>query len=188
MSNVLFLGDLHAGHNAIPKYRTQFESEQEHFRELECRYYAKVSKRDIVYFTGDAVFTKERLDRIAQWPGKKILVVGNHDLDSLTMQDLCNAFDKVVSFVKYHEFWLSHAPIHPNELRGKVNIHGHVHSQTIDDIRYVNTSLENTNFNLISLHEIRVLLQQRLDYYSREGLGLNYKTLDKVYKIPVGLK
>ena len=35
------------------------------------------------------------------------------------------------SLYRWHEFWLSHCPIHPGELRGKLNIHGHcVDNQT----------------------------------------------------------
>lgn len=43
---------------------------------------------------------------------------------------LCN---KVYSLVKYKGFWLSHAPIHPEELRGCKNIHGHCHDAVISD-------------------------------------------------------
>lgn len=71
------------------------------------------------------------------------------------MQDLCNAYDAVYSLFKYKDFWLSHCPLHPNELRGKKNIHGHVHFQSIPDSRYFNTSLENINYTPINVEEIR---------------------------------
>lgn len=85
MANVLFYGDLHAGHKAIAKYRTQFRDEQDHFEHVEREYYNAVTKRDVCYFTGDAVFSLERARQIAKWPGKKILICGNHDTDNLTI-------------------------------------------------------------------------------------------------------
>lgn len=161
MSNVLFFGDLHAGHKNITKYRTDFRDEQDHFEYCEIEYHKRVTKRDKCIFTGDAVFSLERLEQIAKWKGQKVLIVGNHDTDNLTMKQLCDAFDDVKSLVKYKEFWLSHAPIHPDELRGKFNIHGHVHNKSIKDKRYFNTSLENIGYRPISLFEIRDILNKR---------------------------
>lgn len=183
MANVLLLGDFHAGHWSIAKYRTQFRDEQDHFEFVEREYHKRVTKRDKCIFTGDAVFSEERAKQIAKWPGVKELIVGNHDTDSLTMKQLCEYFDSVYSLKKYKEFWLSHAPMHPAELRGKLNIHGHVHSATVDDCRYFNTSLENIDYKPVSLHEIRDIMNQRKRYYSVENLSDGYTR-----PIPTGLK
>ena len=65
---------------------------------------------------------------------------------------------------KYKGAWLSHAPIHPAELRGKINIHGHVHyANVLDetgklDNRYFNVSLENTGGCPIALNVIKEIL------------------------------
>lgn len=169
MSNVLLYGDIHAGHKNIAVYRNQFRDEQDHFEHVEIEYHKRVTKRDKCIFTGDTVFTKERLAQISKWRGQKVLILGNHDTDNLTIQELSGAFDKIYSLLKYKEFWLSHAPIHPNELRGKINIHGHVHNATIKDQNYFNTSLENTDFKPISLFEIRTIIQKRKQYKAEYG-------------------
>lgn len=162
MANIWFISDIHAGHKNICKFRTQFRSEEEHYETVKENYHASVTKRDHVYFLGDVAFTKERLDDISKWSGeKKILIAGNHCTDHLSMKDLCNAFDDVYSLKRYKEFWLSHAPIHPKELRGKLNLHGHVHFATLDDKRYFNCCLENTNYAPISLESIRSILHNR---------------------------
>ncbi len=161
MSNVLFLGDLHAGHKSIAKYRTQFKSEDEHFQYVKNEYFKRVTKRDKCFFMGDAVFSLDRAKEIKDWPGQKVLICGNHDTDSLDMKQLCDVFDEVYALLKYKEFWLSHAPMHPDELRGKVNIHGHVHYQSINDPRYFNASLENIDYKPISLFEIREIMNRR---------------------------
>lgn len=160
MATVYFIGDIHAGHKNICKFRTQFASEEEHYEFVKENYHKVVTKRDTVFFMGDIAFSKERLDDVSKWVGEqKVLIAGNHCLDNLSMKDLVNAFDKVYALKKYKEFWLSHAPIHPKELRGKYNIHGHVHYATLDDNQYFNTSLENINYTPINIESIRAKIK-----------------------------
>jgi calcineurin-like phosphoesterase family protein len=156
MANVWFISDIHGGHKNLVRWRDDFETEEEHFEFVKENYHKVVTKRDHVYFLGDIAFNQERLWDISGWGGeKKILVCGNHDTEHLSMRDLANAFDEVHALVKYKEFWLSHAPVHSDELRGKVNIHGHCHNHLIDDPRYVNVCLEHTDYAPISLEAIR---------------------------------
>jgi len=148
--------DLHLGHNNIQKYRTMFEGEEHHRSVIKENYHKVVTKRDKVFFLGDIAFTKEALEDVSGWVAdSKILILGNHDTDKVDIKDIVNVFDEVYSLYKYKEFWLSHAPIHPSELRGKYNIHGHVHFQSVDDSRYFNCCLENTEYAPISLATIR---------------------------------
>lgn len=183
MANSLFFGDAHLGHRSITKYRTQFRDEQDHFEHIKENYHKVVTKRDVCHWTGDAVFSLDRLKEIATWPGKKVLVCGNHDTDFIPMSTLCQYFDEVVALKKYKEFWVSHAPMHPDELRGKVNIHGHVHYATVNDCRYFNTSCENIDFTPISLHQIRDIMEQRKKFYSIDNLSDAFRR-----QIPVGLR
>lgn len=68
-------------------------------------------------------------------------------------------FDSIHSMVNYKGFWLTHAPIHPCELRGKRNIHGHVHDNSVKrgmglDERYINACLEVNNFKPVKFQDI----------------------------------
>ena len=156
MSAVYFLSDLHLGHKNICKFRTEFTSVEEHNAIIKENYHKRVTKRDTVYFLGDVAFDAESLADVKTWAGaRKILIAGNHCLDHATMKELVEVYDEVYSLKKYKEFWLSHAPIHPDELRGKINMHGHTHYHNIDDNRYVNVSMEQINYTPIELHEIR---------------------------------
>jgi calcineurin-like phosphoesterase family protein len=116
-----------------------------------------VTKRDVVYVLGDAVFTTDALTEFKKLPGRKHLVRGNHD--ALDTGAYLKAFEQVYGLLKYNEFWLSHAPIHPNELRGRVNLHGHVHYSTIQSHHYFNCCSENLlpicEEWLISLDQLR---------------------------------
>ncbi len=163
MANVLFCSDLHFGHTNIGKFRAPagVVSEEENRNKIIQDWRSKVTKRDVIYVLGDACFTMETVGEFALLPGKKILIRGNHDL--LDTQVYLKYFEGVYGLLKYKEFWLSHAPIHPDELRGKVNLHGHVHFSSIKDKRYVNCCPENlwptVGSSLISLQEVRQLLQ-----------------------------
>lgn len=81
--------------------------------------------------------------------------MGNHCTDQVSMKEVVKHFDEVYSLKKYKEFWLSHAPIHPQELRGKYNLHGHMHFETVDDPHYLNLCLEHTGYTPIYLNEVR---------------------------------
>lgn len=164
MANVLFCSDLHFGHRNIGKFREPLNphaSEEENRWRICEEWRRTVTKRDIVFVLGDACFSEDTLFEFGDLPGKKILIRGNHD--DLPIQSYLKYFDEVYGLLKYKEFWLSHAPIHPLELRGKVNLHGHVHYETIPDKRYFNCCPENlwkvVGNSLISLDQIRLKLK-----------------------------
>lgn len=178
MANVWFGSDFHFGHKRIAEFRQgPWTTELEHRNWIinECN--KVVTKRDRLYVLGDAAFTMDSIqgfDRIKCFD--KILIRGNHDL--LNTTTYLKHFKEVYGLLKYKDMWLSHAPIHPAELRGKVNMHGHVHyasimEETINidlleervetttelDKRYFNCCVENimalTGRPIISLGEIR---------------------------------
>ena len=165
--NIWFCSDLHFGHRHIEKFRKHVSSEEDNRTKIKDDWNTHVTKRDIVYVLGDACFTRETLEDFKELPGKKYLIRGNHDV--LDTSTYLKVFESVYGLYKYKGFWLSHAPIHPNELRGKINLHGHVHYATIDDPRYFNCCVENLvalyGRSLVSLDEIR----QRFNL----GLGSN---------------
>ena len=156
MANILFWGDMHGGHENICKYRPEFESEEHMWDTFKENHHKRVTKRDIVFFMGDTVFSYDRLIDLQSWTAaKKVLILGNHCTEYLSVRQLSGVFDEIHGLVKYKEFWLSHAPIHHVELRGKMNIHGHVHKGSLDDHRYFNTCPEVNNNRPVSLMEVR---------------------------------
>lgn len=113
-----------------------------------------------MYFLGDICFKQYSLDIIRALPGDKRLVLGNHEnqFGEFRTRELWDVFNKVHGLHSRKGCWLSHAPIHPEELRGKFNIHGHVHDKTLQDPRYVNVSLENCNYFPVDFTEIKAAL------------------------------
>lgn len=158
MGCIYITSDLHLGHKNIAKYREYVSSVEENTRLITSEWRQRVKKRDIVYVLGDAAFNKEELYNLASLPGQKILLRGNHD-NYLSTDELRNVFDEIEGALKKWRMWLTHIPIHPAELRGGVNIHGHVHLATIPDKRYMNVCCDNlytkTGSNFITLQRVR---------------------------------
>lgn len=154
MSKVYATSDWHFGHRNILKYRPQFSSIEEHDNTIIQNYLDVVTKRDVVYFSGDVAFSEEGLARIAELPGDKRLILGNHDTEFLHIDRFSSVFTKVHGMFKKYGVWFTHAPIHPSELRGKFNIHGHTHGINVNDPRYYNVSLENTDYRPVDIKTI----------------------------------
>lgn len=150
---ISFLTYINLGHDSILKFAKEYRSwadtvlEHDHILIERIRSVCR-SKRDILYILGDVAMDVTKLEMLDEIPAKKILVRGNHD--NYDIKEYLKYFDKVEGFVRYKQSWLSHCPIHPDELRGRVNVHGHVHGNSIRnkytleyDPRYVNVCVEN---------------------------------------------
>lgn len=153
------ISDCHIGHNNIHKFRGMGMTSEEHW-EAALEGLRKIPKRATLFLGGDICLSPEFLPRIKDIPCKnKILMVGNHDCyegRGTTMQDLVNTYEKVTSLHKYKGYWMSHAPIHPMELRGKFMVHGHTHPYLMlredgtQDTRYINICVEYTSYDPIT--------------------------------------
>lgn len=166
--SVYFIGDPHLGHKNIAKFRPWVRSTEENTKLFLSEWNRVITKRDDVYMMGDVAFNNESLELLKTLPGRKILIKGNHD-DFVTSKAQADVFYEIHGMLKYKGMWLTHCPIHPDEMRNrKCNIHGHVHNATImkgwgpwrkPDPRYINTCVDvlwpQRGSFFISLDEIR---------------------------------
>jgi len=179
MACVWLCTDWHLTHkNMALKYRTGFSSIEEHDDYFIQAWKSNVTKRDKVICLGDMATSARGISILRTLPAEqKHLILGNHDLDSdCTIEDLMLTFSKITGPTRYKEFWLTHFPIHESELRGKINIHGHIHGELIDDPRYVNLCpevLERVHGKpIIKLQDLRQLINSG-DYYERQFVEWN---------------
>lgn len=165
MSKVYFISDLHLGHKSILNFSpdrggTDMES---HSEWLVDQWNSVVTKQDLVWVLGDVCFDAAHMAYLKKMRGTKHLILGNHD--KFTLKEYFQYFNKVHGFKKYKGAWLSHAPIHDGSLRKGINIHGHLHANsvktydfTIDgmipDKRYFNVSVEPLNGIPVSYEQI----------------------------------
>lgn len=152
MSKKWIISDLHLGHKNILKYSGSLRgstTSEEHDKWLIDQINSVLKKNDLLYILGDVAFDREGLHKVKKIKCQKILIRGNHDI--LPAQEYLQYFAQIHGLLSFKgTFWMSHAPIHPAELRGRLNIHGHVHQNSIlnemgePDPRYINACVEMT--------------------------------------------
>lgn len=170
MSINYFIGDLHLRHRNICKYR-DFETADDHDNLIMENLRKCYGKRNQLWLLGDCFFSykmKDFFKEICDNVGVVNVTLGNHCTQNSERLKLLREVMIEHENVNFHGiiskygFWLSHAPVHPDELRGrKMNVHGHVHSSTIPDDRYLNLSAENIDFKPITLEMIRDIQHER---------------------------
>ncbi len=165
MSKVYFASDLHLGHKNVTRFRKNFSSAEEHHETILDNLLSTVSKRDTLFLLGDVAFDTEwcaRLMASLKLVNKTVWVPGNHDvsvrviLKQAELAGLPSDKLQLPSFTSYKGWWLSHCPIHPDEIRNrKGNIHGHTHYHNISGSAYLNVSMEQLpNWSPISFEEL----------------------------------
>ena len=161
MSNIWLYSDPHFYHHGITVFKNldgtkvrPWDDAEKMSEDLIRWYNELVKPDDRVYILGDVAFNRKSLDRsLPRLMGRKVLVKGNHDQDKLSYYS--KYFDDVRSYVVKKGFVLSHVPIHPESLtRWGVNIHGHLHGNTLKDPRYINVCVEQTNWRPILLSKV----------------------------------
>ena len=155
MSNVWFSSDLHLGHRTMARLRG-FNSPEEHDEHILSKLQV-VGKKDKLFVLGDVAWKKEHLAQLKSTPGVKELIFGNHD--KLHAREYLTIFQKLHGFRNYKNFWLSHCPILPQEIRRMGNIHGHIHkTNTIttqpEDQRYFNVNIDMNDMNIVNFDTI----------------------------------
>ncbi len=169
MSGLYYMADLHIGHKNILKYRDCFDTIEQHDSMIMENILRTTNKRDSLWLLGDILFDSNAVEfmrEISNHVGQLNWVLGNHDTDNkqrlnnvqqVIDEGLCT---RVGAIFNRNGSWLTHAPLHPLELRGKTNIHGHVHDQTINDDRYFNVSCENVKFTPVSREGLQFIDQK----------------------------
>ena len=114
-----------------------------------------VAPNDRVYHLGDVVINRRCLPTLNRLNGKKVLIRGNHDIFKL--EEYARYFEDIrgCKVLSKEGIIMTHIPVHISQLeRWKVNVHGHLHSNVLDDPRYINVCVEQIGFKPISLDEI----------------------------------
>lgn len=157
MSQVRFISDLHLGHKAIASFsgpqRGGITNVEEHDKWIVEQWNSVCTKNDLVWVLGDVCMDRTKLPLLKKMKGNKHLILGNHD--EFSLETYMPYFNKIHGFLRYKGLWLSHCPIHPEELREKINVYGHSHNNPIKDSRYICVSVEQVNGQPLSLETIR---------------------------------
>ena len=157
MSETWFISDTHFGHANILEYERKarpFENLSEMHEAIIERWNNVVHKFDKVFHLGDFCFGRDNVSIAARLNGQKRLIMGNHDVYSAA--EYLTYFHSIHGVMYWNKCVLSHIPLHTSmmDTRTLVNIHGHLHSKTMNDERYFNVSCERNNLTPINADEI----------------------------------
>ena len=161
--DVWFSSDWHFGHKNIHKFRTKFATPQENHEYFISLAKQRLSKRSTLWLLGDIAFTPEAIEMLKEIPCKINLLLGNHCFQHVSSHIYRNflaspKINKVVGVTMYKGMRLSHAPLHPAELRGSINIHGHTHGNMPaydeNDKYFFSVCPEDHDYQLVNLETI----------------------------------
>jgi calcineurin-like phosphoesterase family protein len=159
--------DLHIGHHGVCKFINNngtkmrpWDSIEQMDEELINRFNEKVLPEDKCYILGDIALNQRAIPYLERLNCRHLrLIKGNHDVFSL--DKYLPFFEDIRGSHVLENMILTHIPVHPSCLsRWSHNIHGHLHGERIllengkVDSRYINVSVEQTNFYPISLEEL----------------------------------
>ena len=148
--NIWFTSDWHLGHDRVITFENDLRARvlntwtiEDHDAHIRDAILSQVGKRDILYVMGDNGNGESTYNLLKECMASQIRYLpGNHDRDKDIA--LAASLERVSVWppATYKSHWLSHHPIHPRELYGRKNIHGHVHSKSLPDENYINVSVE----------------------------------------------
>lgn len=163
MSDIWFTSDTHFFHAKIIEYcKRPFQSAEEMNEVMIENWNNLVKPHDHVWHLGDVCMNESSGAHNAllrRLNGKKRLVVGNHD--KLKSEALHQNFEKIELWRGFHfkdgrpSFTCVHIPLAIGHLRdGDVCVHGHIHTNVLEDPRYINVCVEQTDYKPVHMDDI----------------------------------
>lgn len=179
MPAVFLTSDTHFGHAGVCRFLRDdgftklrpWDTPEEMDEEMVKRWNETVRPNDKVYHLGDVVINRKALGILRRLNGDKVLIKGNHDIFKL--EDYTAHFRDIRSYHVMNGLILSHIPVHEESLgRFGCNIHGHLHANKVmrskhpgatpvEDHRYFNVCVENTDFRPILFEDVVKQIKER---------------------------
>lgn len=177
MATIWFIGDTHFHHRkAWETFKRPdgtplrpFVSTEEMNETMVRKWNDCVRPKDKVYHLGDVALISRKepdagLNILTRLNGQKRLVGGNHDEGLIKFAAY---FEEIYAVRVFNDFIASHIPLRPEQIgeRWGFNAHGHLHDKTIKSARYVNVSVEQTNYAPITIDEVRARAKKNRECY-----------------------
>lgn len=154
------ISDTHFGHANIIKYCGR---PYDHNKIMLREWSELINPRDTVLHLGDVTIWHTRhvfwANMVKELPGKKFLIMGNHDQQWTPKQWRTIAGFTVTEPFIFNGLYFSHEPGMPSP-RWDVNIHGHTHNHTpfrrYEKLQaiYYNVSIEGMDYKPVKLGQI----------------------------------
>lgn len=169
MADTWVISDTHFNHAAILTFKDYagkpprtFDSVDHMNQCMMDNWVSVVKPNDTVIHCGDVLFGHDKVDwlekNFAKLPGKKRLVLGNHD----NVKFLAPFFKDIQLWIQMDRFIFTHTPLHPTTLaethrfdaEDLLNLHGHIHSNPSPEGPYKCVCVEQIDYTPINIEEL----------------------------------
>ena len=172
MAKTFVISDTHFNHAGILEFKDYIGKPVRGFDSIEqmnqCmldNWNDTVGPKDTVIHCGDVLFGLDKVDwltaNFAKLPGKKRLVLGNHD----NPKHLAPFFKDIQMWIDMSNKGLlfTHTPQHASTLAEShrfgqeplLNVHGHIHSNASPEGPYKCVCVEQTNYAPVNIEELK---------------------------------
>jgi len=169
MADIWLISDTHFNHAKILNFKDyaglpprSFDNVDQMNQVMLDNWADTVKPADTVIHCGDVLFGENKVDwleaNFAKLPGKKRLVLGNHD----NVKFLAPFFKDIQLWIELPGVICTHTPLHESTLGERhrwgdgplLNAHGHIHSNPSPDGPYKCVCVEQINYKPINLDEL----------------------------------
>ena len=169
MAKTFVISDTHFNHANILEFKDylgkpcrEFDSVEQMNECMMDNWISVVGPKDTVIHCGDVLFGLDKADWMAanfdKLPGKKRLVVGNHD----NLKILAPFFKDMQLWIDIPGFIFTHTPLHESTLaekhrftEPKINVHGHIHTNPSPEGPYKCVCVEQINYTPVDIEDLR---------------------------------
>lgn len=174
---IIHTSDMHVGHRNICSYRP-FYGKLHHDLYMLIMLYIHADFRSTLIDHGDFHFTHDydiEMRAILSIYEKVFLIGGNHCFENVKLRDKFY-FDlgkvEFIGLFKKYNVWMSHGPLHPAELRNRLNFHGHTHDDSIfgeSENSYVNCSIDSPDMAYMPRDHQHLLAVHKMHEWMGKG-------------------
>jgi len=167
MADIWLISDTHFNHAGILTFKDYIGKPVRNFATVdemnECildNWVDTVKDGDTVIHCGDVLFGLDKVEwleaNFAKLPGKKRLVIGNHD----NVKFLAPFFKDIQLWIEAPGVICTHTPLHAQTLaEGRwsddvINVHGHIHTNPSPEGPYKCVCVEQIGYKPINIEEI----------------------------------
>ena len=142
-----YISDMHLFHEDVLKSSDRpYETIQDMHNDILIKWNKKVSRNDIVHIIGDVSSPKNQcdvkkvVDFLKLLNGNKILIIGNHDRESIKNYEFRKCFIEIKEYARKRDgnrnVILFHCPLESweGQKKGYIHLHGHTHKDKISEI------------------------------------------------------
>ncbi len=171
---IWILSDLHLFHENMYKFvytdrfgverrvRERFKDAAEGDAYMLDRWRTLVKPSDHLYNLGDVTLNRGNhmihafIGIHQSLPGHKRLILGNHDHYAVKVYSDAG-YQKIKASNVIDGLLLTHYPVHPSSISAKFHacVHGHIHQNQSPPGRYLNMSVENTDYEPVPLEVVK---------------------------------